>query len=89
LTTENIDNCLVTVEYADNNKECYKCESGYTYDNEFKCIKLQEAEEKGICTSLTGEPVGTDECSYCDQGAKKCEEGKALAPDGTCVAAVT
>jgi len=62
LAEENLPNCLVTADFG-STKECYKCESGYTYDEKYHCITLADAETQGVCTSLTGTPAGTDECS--------------------------
>jgi len=62
LSAANLPNCLVTADFGDK-QECYKCDSGYTYDEQYHCITLADAEEQGICTSLTGVPAGTDECS--------------------------
>lgn len=41
-----------------------------------------------MCTSLTGTQVGTDECSYCDQGKGACAAGEVLVSDGVCAAAI-
>jgi len=39
---------MITADF-DGTKECFKCEEGYTYDNDYHCITLAVAEEQGIC----------------------------------------
>jgi len=34
LTDDSLDNCLVTVKFEADKKECFKCEEGYTYDEQ-------------------------------------------------------
>jgi len=56
---QQLPNCLVTAhEYTDSEElECWQCEDGYTFDESYNCVLVDEAS----CPSVT-----VDSCTYCE-----------------------
>ena len=53
-SAEQLPNCLITTLADGKSYECWQCEDGYTYDDDYHCAAMSDVN----CSEV-------DSCSYC------------------------